>query len=101
MIATPRNARHRDLGTDRDRQLYIAAKELLSTSSYSALRQLNCRVAEGVVEVSGVVASFYLKQLVQAAMQRLQPPDRVRNLVEVSGESPVAVATSCAPLRTR
>lgn len=95
MIA-PRFPLQRDFVSDRDREMYAAATEVLATSKYNALRQLSCRVQGGEVEISGTVATFYLKQLAQAAMLRLHPAGRVRNLVEVTGETPVMVATNCA-----
>ncbi len=96
MIA-PRYACQRQFVSDRDRELYAAATEVLAMSKYTALRQLTCRVQGGMVEISGTVATFYLKQLAQAAMLRLRPEGRVRNLVEVTGEPWAVVATSCAP----
>lgn len=96
MIASPRLALQREFVSDRDRELYAAATEVLAMSKYNALRQLSCRVQAGVVEISGTVATFYLKQLAQAAMLQLQPAGRVRNLVEVKGETSVMVATNCA-----
>ena len=78
-----------------DRQICNAARAALSVSKYASLRRLNCAVAEGVVEISGTVSSFYLKQLAQAAVMRLDEVGSVRNLVEVCGESPVRVATHC------
>jgi len=73
--------------SDRDRRMHAAARELLSNSKYRGLRQLDCRVSGGVVEISGTVGSFYLKQLAQSAMLQLDPSASVRNLVEVRGES--------------
>ncbi len=78
-----------------DRQLHAAATAALTSSQYGALRKLDCQVADGVVEISGTVPSFYLKQLAQAAVMHLYPEAQVRNLVEVSDESSVIVATSC------
>lgn len=78
-----------------DRQLREAALAAISNSKYAALRQLSCTVAEGVVEITGTVPSFYLKQLAQAAIMQLDGVGTVRNLVSVSGESPVFVAKSC------
>ncbi len=79
-----------------DRSIYNAAVSALAGSKYASLRRLNCSVCEGVVEISGTVSSFYLKQLAQAAVMQLEEVCRVRNLVQVSGESPVVVATSCS-----
>jgi osmotically-inducible protein OsmY len=78
-----------------DRQIHAATTAALSKSRYAALRSLDCQVAEGVVQISGTVPSFYLKQLAQAAVLHLYPDAHVRNLVEVNGESSVFVATNC------
>jgi osmotically-inducible protein OsmY len=83
-----------------DRKLYHAAVAALAASKYAALRRLNCSVSAGVVEISGTVSSFYLKQLAQAAVMQLDAVDGVRNLVEVSGESPVVVATHCGAVES-
>ncbi|MEX0679168.1 MAG: hypothetical protein WD063_18985 [Pirellulales bacterium] len=89
MIASARHSRQLEFVSDRDRQMHAAAREVLSKSNYGALRLLDCRVSGGVVEIAGTVSSFYLKQLAQEAMLRLDPPGRVRNLVEVNDETPL------------
>jgi hypothetical protein len=87
MVTTVPHARQLNFGSDHDRRMQAVALEALSGSNYGALRQLNCRVRGGVVEISGTVSSFYLKQLAQAAMLRVQPSATVRNLVEVRDKS--------------
>jgi hypothetical protein len=52
MIA-PRFPLQREFVSDRDRELYAAATEVLAMSKYNALRQLSCRVQGGVVERGG------------------------------------------------
>ncbi len=99
MIASARRTRQRSFVSDRDRQLHAAAVETLANSKYTPLRQLSCRVSEGVVEISGTVSTFYLKQLAQAAMLGLDEAGSVHNLVEVKGESTISVATDCAGRR--
>lgn len=89
MIALSRHARPFGPVAEGDRRMYAAALEVLSKSNYGALRQLSCRVDCGVVEISGTVPNFYLKQLAQEAVLRLEP-DSVRNLIEVRGHSPKA-----------
>ena len=79
----------------RDRKIYIVAMAALSGSQYGALRKLTCQVCDGVVEISGTVPSFYLKQLAQAAVLRLNPSGAIRNLVKVSDEPAVLMATHC------
>ena len=66
-----------------DDALRIAALKLLHVSGYTSLRSLRCDVAETVVIVTGVVHSFYLKQMVQTLLQRLDGIQSVMNLVEV------------------
>lgn len=88
MIRTVRHAPRFNVASDSDRRMQAAAAEALSGSSYVALRQLDCRVNGGVVEISGTVSSFYLKQMAQAAMLRVQPPICVRNLIEVRERMP-------------
>ncbi len=95
MIVGARQPAERFTATRYDRQVREAALAVMSSSKYTALRQLNCTVADGVLEISGTVPSFYLKQLAQAAMMQLDGVGVVRNLVHVTGESPVVVANSC------
>jgi hypothetical protein len=78
-----------------DRQLHAAAANALAGSNYGPLRKLQCHVRSGVIEITGSVSSFYLKQLAQAAVLQLYPAGEVRNLVEVVGEPSVFVALSC------
>jgi hypothetical protein len=86
MIALPPHARVFHPVSEGDRRMHAAAVEVLSKSHYGALRQLNCRVTSGVVEISGTVPNFYLKQLAQEAVLRLEPGS-VRNLIEVRGQA--------------
>lgn len=74
-----------------DHQIHAAVSAAFAASQYFPLRQLNCRVADGVVEIWGTVSSFYLKQLAQAAVLQIKAAG-VRNLVQVSGAS-IALAT--------
>jgi len=66
-----------------DENLLVAALTLLHSNSYTALRRLRCEVTEGVVIVHGVVPSYYLKQMVQTIVRRLDGIQGVMNLVEV------------------
>jgi hypothetical protein len=66
-----------------DDGLRMAALKLLKSSGFPALRRLRCEVTESVVIVHGVVSSYYLKQMAQAVLQRLDGIQTVRNLVEV------------------
>jgi len=66
----------------------LAARHLLSSSGYSLLRRLQCRVSDGVVTIWGTVPSFFLKQMAQEAVMKLAQVREVKNLVEVCSEEP-------------
>ena len=60
-----------------------AAAKLLELSGYTALRQLQCEIIESMVIVRGFLPSYYLKQMAQSILQRLEGIQTVMNLVEV------------------
>ncbi len=66
-----------------DDALRAAVHIAWETSGYRALAFLDCEIVSGVVVLSGVVSSFYLKQVAQAVVQRLELADRIENRVEV------------------
>jgi hypothetical protein len=66
-----------------DDGLRIAALKLLQSSGYTALRRLRCEVTDAVVIVHGVLPSYFLKQMAQTIIQRLEGIQSVMNLVEV------------------
>jgi hypothetical protein len=68
-----------------DDGLRIAALKLLQSSSYTALRRLRCKVTDAVVTVHGILPSYYLKQIAQTIVLRLEGIEGVVNLVEVRG----------------
>jgi hypothetical protein len=76
----------------RDDRLCGAALGLLRSSGYRPLVRLNCEVHDGRAVLSGVVPTFYLKQLAQALLLRLGELQGVKNLVEVrpAGSAPEA-----------
>jgi len=79
MMCGPPNAE------SRDNLLADAAQRILRESPYYSIRQLQCRFHDGVLTLSGDVASFHLKQLSQIAVQHLDGVERIRNLIEVDG----------------
>jgi hypothetical protein len=66
-----------------DDGLRIAALKILQSSGFAAVRKLRCEVTEAVVIVHGRVPSYFLKQVAQTAILRLDGVRSVRNLVEV------------------
>ena len=55
----------------------------LKASPHRAISQLECEVADGVATLSGVVPSYYQKQLAQSIILRLNVVDRIENKVQV------------------
>jgi osmotically-inducible protein OsmY len=56
---------------------------VLKASGYRPLAALSCRVDRGVVELAGAVPTFYLKQLAQETVLRLDHVKQIRNRVQV------------------
>lgn len=59
------------------------AQAALRLSGYRELSQLDCEVVDDVVILSGVVSSYYLKQVAQAAILALETARAVENRLEV------------------
>jgi hypothetical protein len=66
-----------------DDNLHAAARKILQSSGYSALAALQCEVTEAAIVVHGVLPSYYLKQMAQVVISRLDGVRAVTNLVEV------------------
>jgi osmotically-inducible protein OsmY len=58
-------------------------KRSLAESSHRDLRLAQCQIDDGVVILRGQVSSFYLKQLAQAQLMRMDNGLRVQNELEV------------------
>jgi len=69
--------------TERDEGLRALVLAALRSIGYPPLRELECDVREGVVVLSGVVPTFYLKQMAQAIVLRVGRVAEIRNLVLV------------------
>jgi osmotically-inducible protein OsmY len=65
-----------------DTGLGTRAIKALRECGYQSLANLSCEVTDGVVILSGVVPSFYLKQLAQETVRRAAVA-RIDNRVEV------------------
>jgi hypothetical protein len=68
---------------DPDVLLLLTATRVLRASGYGHVRDLRCAVAAGVVTLSGIVPSYYLKQVAQEAVLRLDHVREVKNRVNV------------------
>ncbi len=55
----------------------------LRGNSYLALKNVSCEYREGVLTLRGCLPSYYLKQMAQTAVARLDGVQRIDNLIEV------------------
>jgi osmotically-inducible protein OsmY len=67
-----------------DRSLRETVHKVLRETGYAPLWRIQCDVSDGVVELTGSVPSFYVKQLAQTAVLRLDQIRGVRNLLRVA-----------------
>jgi hypothetical protein len=81
----------------RDDRLCTAALGLLRSSGYRPLARLDCEVRDGRAILSGVVPTFYLKQVAQTLLLRLGEVQGVKNLVEVRSGGPAPQAGGPRP----
>ena len=79
--------------TLQDFRIRQQAFENLHESGYSALRTVDCRVDNGVVHLLGLVPTFYLKQMAQALVLRVDGVSGLRNSLRVCSPG--------APIRNR
>lgn len=66
-----------------DESVRVAADTALRESGYRSVSRLCVDVFEDAVILTGVVPSFYMKQLAQEAVLKLDIVTRVENTVEV------------------
>jgi osmotically-inducible protein OsmY len=55
----------------------------LRCNSYLALKNVSCEYHEGVLTLRGCLPSYYLKQMAQTAVARLDGVQRIVNEIEV------------------
>ena len=80
-----------ELGLSKERPVVQAeAQSRLRKSGYHELCLVSCDFHEGVLTLRGCVSSFYLKQVAQELIRRLDGVEEVNNRLEV-------VAPPCPP----
>jgi hypothetical protein len=60
----------------------------LRCNSYLALKNVSCEYHEGVLTLRGCLPSYYLKQMAQTAVARLDGVQRIVNEIEVISNPP-------------
>ncbi len=72
-------------GLSKERQVVqTQAQSRLRKSGYHELRFVLCEFHEGVLTLRGQVPSFYLKQVAQELIRRLDGAEEVNNRLEVA-----------------
>jgi osmotically-inducible protein OsmY len=69
-------------------QIAEGAENCLRHNSYLALKNVRCECAEGVLTLRGCLPTYYLKQMAQAVVARIEGVQRVVNEIEVVATSP-------------
>lgn len=68
---------------ERDARLDRSVRRSLEDTGYRPLRCIDCRVSRGVVVLSGRVPSWYMKQVAQTVVQKIDAVDVVENRLQV------------------
>jgi osmotically-inducible protein OsmY len=63
------------------------AESELRRNAYVALKNIGCDYRDGVLVLSGCLPTYYLKQLAQEAVARIDGIERVDNRIEVISPS--------------
>lgn len=79
MISLAERARARNVAERTE----AAVRTCLMASPYLDLRHVQCHVEDGVLSITGRVPSFYLKQVAQTAVSKIDGVERVENCLEV------------------
>ena len=66
-------------GHDRSHESAEAARDCLQRSPYRPIRNVSCECRQGVLFLRGPLPTFYLKQLAQEAVARVEGVSQVVN----------------------
>lgn len=87
-VLSDRTARVRRIESDEQTAGGVVgmAERRLRESAYHDLRFVSCHFRDGVVTLSGRVPTYYLKQVAQTVVGKLEQVDKVVNNLDVSGD---------------
>ena len=72
-------------GLSKEKQtVQVEAQSRLRKSGYRELHLISCDFHEGVLTLRGRISSFYLKQVAQELIRRLDGAEEVNNRLEVA-----------------
>lgn len=67
----------------RDVRIESSVKSELHSSGYRSLREIDCHVHEDMVILSGIVPSFYMKQIAQTVVMKIDGVNGIENRLRV------------------
>jgi osmotically-inducible protein OsmY len=70
--------------TDIDQVLHEKVTHAIRRDPYLARRDLRLESAQGTIKLTGVVQSYYQKQMAQESLRRVQGVERIENQLEVN-----------------
>lgn len=70
-----------------DKRAADEAQRGLQASSYPALRRISCEHHEGMLVLRGKVPTFYMKQLAQEAVRKIEGVGAIVNSLEVGDDA--------------
>jgi osmotically-inducible protein OsmY len=79
---------------DEDELICLAVERLLRSSDHCSVREVRSFVENGAVMLFGTVSSYYVKQVVQSVVMKLELVERVENLCEVERVASPSIAAS-------
>lgn len=69
-------------------QIVEGAENCLRHNSYLALKNVRCDYREGVLTLRGCLPTYYLKQMAQSVVARVEGVQRIVNEIEVVAAGP-------------
>ncbi len=82
-LSTARFATCDEFSTTDFRLVAALAEQRLRAARFAAMRRVSCSYADGVLTLSGVVATYHLKQLAQTIVRGIDEVSRVENCLRV------------------
>jgi len=78
-----------DIGTRQEdlvdsQSVHRTIEQLFAESAYHELRQIYADVTPGLIELTGTVPSFFIKQVAQESVRQVCGIRKIRNMIDVT-----------------
>ena len=70
--------------TDAEARVVARVRQCLQDASYYSLRRISCEFHEGILFLRGRVPSYYLKQVAQEIIRKIDGVEEIANRLEVA-----------------